>query len=568
MRIAAHRGNRLHAPENTLVSLVSAYTSGAQVLEFNLQLTGDGRLVISHDPTTERLSGRPGRILDLDLAELRKLDMSKTFKPRGADTFSYRPPGRRGIGIERFDTLLDNLPTDVECLIELKHDSSMGTGRRDEFVGGALAALAERQTLDRVVLYSKDPENLVLARRLAPGVRTALSEGELDEGGQRKLMTDIEADGLFVEVGSLLRPDGSLSEHGEELERLHRERGMRVGAVVCIRRARGPEAPAAGNVFTDKEFEVLRQHPFVWSLATDSMLDVAGFVRPSRVIVREPFAGTRVDTDRFSFGYAKANRYCHVFQEDGVHVKIAGYEGGEAPGADPLGPLEQRLSEIDQKLWNALRDWPFYSGGGFGLLRAIEGDFAAEVDYTTTRVGQATTLEMAVVNVNPGAHQPPWSDDGTPRLPATFRNKNIFFDPHGAPPFVGSEHDEDDGYRITVNLGSDYDSNSWGRPVGNGKALSGRLRLERRGTFFSAYFRNDSGPASLPGGDAAGKGLATDWVCSGVVRNESLNPRVYLRCAGKRWRQEHDDDPTRFFPVVPVEFVFANLEVTQFPGPP
>jgi hypothetical protein len=36
--------------------------------------------------------------------------------------------------------------------------------------------------------------------------------------------------------------------------------------------------------------------------------------------------------------------------------------------------------------------------------------------------------------------------------PASFRDKHTFYDPHGAPPYVGVEHDaEDDGWRINWN---------------------------------------------------------------------------------------------------------------------
>ena len=84
MRVLAHRGNRLHAPENTRTSLVSAYTAGAGALELDVQLTKDGRLVVSHDPTTERVAGANHTIIDTDLADLRKLGVGETFRPRCA----------------------------------------------------------------------------------------------------------------------------------------------------------------------------------------------------------------------------------------------------------------------------------------------------------------------------------------------------------------------------------------------------------------------------------------------------------------------------------------------------
>ncbi len=535
------------------MALISAYTAGAEVLELDVQLTRDGALVVSHDPTTDRLTGEAGTIIEMDVADIRKLDMSKTFQPRGSGEFDYRPPGRHQVEIETLPDLLDQLPRDVDKLIELKHDSTESTGRRGELVGPTVSALAARGMIGETVLYSKDRENLELARRLAPEVRIAAFDWELDLDAQRELMLDLKANGLLVEVSDLL--DGhELSAHGRELERLHSEHGLALGALVYVRRGENAE-----NVPTEEEYSVLSDHPFVWSLATDSMLDLEPFARRSFHLAAETFEGKDIDTDHYAFGYAKANRYCHVFQDDGVHVNIAEYDGDRSL---PDEPLERRVTEVEQRLWYALKDWPFYSGGGFGLLTAIEGDFVAEVDYTTTHVGQATTLEMAAVNANPSGHQPPWNKDGSPRLPATMRKKSIFFDPHGAPPFAGVEHDEDDGYRVNANLGTDYDNNYWGRPVGNGKAMSGRLRLERRGPFFSALYRNQEPANDAPAEATAG--LATDWVCAGVVRNESLNPHVFLRCAGKRWRQEREDDPHAYHPIVPVEFVFGNFEVRRF----
>jgi hypothetical protein len=51
---------------------------------------------------------------------------------------------------------------------------------------------------------------------------------------------------------------------------------------------------------------------------------------------------------------------------------------------------------------------------------------------------------------------------------------------------------------------------------------------------------------------------------SAVARNESLNPSVYVRVVGKRWRQENQTDPTQFSPVPANEFVFSNLSITRF----
>lgn len=529
MRVLAHRGNRLHAPENTRTSLISAYTAGAGALELDVQLTKDGRLVVSHDPTTERLTGENHAIIDTDLADLRKLDVGETFRPRGATEFHYRRPEKPGDQIETFPHLLGALPAEVPKVVEMKHDSSLTTGRRDEFVKKTCDAIAEQLKTDEVVLYSKDPENLRLARERLPDVRLAAFDWELTPDEQVGLVEQHGTDGVVIELGAILGSDGKLTDAGQRLEQLHAG-GLRVGAIVYLYR----DPP----VFTREEYEALREHDFVWSLATDSMLDVAPFVRPAQKLVNESFEGTETNTRVFSLGYAKANRYAHVHQHDGVHVDIAEYDG-KLKGD----------SKLEEGLWFALRDWPFYSGGGVGFVDAVEGDFAAEVSYEASRVGQASTLEMAAVNVPPAKSRGPLREDGSRFVPGE-RDRSNFFDPHGAPPFAGVEHDEDDGYRINANSGSAYDNNDYGRPVGDGTALSGRLRLERRGPYFSAYYRNDND--------------APDWVCVGVTRNDSLNERVFLRCAGKRWRQELEDDPSKYHPVVPVKFTFRDFEVTRF----
>jgi hypothetical protein len=267
-----------------------------------------------------------------------------------------------------------------------------------------------------------------------------------------------------------------------------------------------------------------------------------------RTLEKASFAGTAENAARFHFGYAKANRYGHVFQDDGVHVKLAPYEGRQLFG-DESDPTAAALSKLEERLYYAMKDWPFYSGGGVGTAFPLDGDFTAEVDYAWTTASQATMCEMAVINVDPAKHRPGWRTDanGQPvaNPPESFRDKNAFFDPHGCPPFVGAERDEDDGFRINWNLGTDYDNNQYGRPHGNGKAMAGRLRLDRRGGWFAAYYKDAGNP---------------DWVALGAVRNDSMNARVWLRCAAKRWRQEDPNGPG-FLPIPSNEVVFKDLAI-------
>ena len=48
--VLGHRGALGHFPEESLASFVDAYYDGADFIEFDLQITSDGYLIINHDP--------------------------------------------------------------------------------------------------------------------------------------------------------------------------------------------------------------------------------------------------------------------------------------------------------------------------------------------------------------------------------------------------------------------------------------------------------------------------------------------------------------------------------------
>lgn len=72
-----HRGTSQGATENTLYAFTKALRSGADGIELDIRRTRDGTLVISHDPTVDRLTEGSGFIKDLDLDRLR------SFRTRG-----------------------------------------------------------------------------------------------------------------------------------------------------------------------------------------------------------------------------------------------------------------------------------------------------------------------------------------------------------------------------------------------------------------------------------------------------------------------------------------------------
>lgn len=73
-RRAAHRGAGKLAPENTLAAMRLGASFGYRMFEFDAKLSGDGVVILMHDPTVERTTNGAGRVAGHTLAELMKLD--------------------------------------------------------------------------------------------------------------------------------------------------------------------------------------------------------------------------------------------------------------------------------------------------------------------------------------------------------------------------------------------------------------------------------------------------------------------------------------------------------------
>jgi glycerophosphoryl diester phosphodiesterase len=105
----AHRGDMKNAPENTIPAFESAVKLGAHQIEFDVQLSKDGELVIMHDATVDRTTDGNGAVSDHRFEELRALDAGSWFGPEFAGT---RIPTLR--------ETLDAIPETILCNVHLK----------------------------------------------------------------------------------------------------------------------------------------------------------------------------------------------------------------------------------------------------------------------------------------------------------------------------------------------------------------------------------------------------------------------------------------------------------------
>lgn len=79
-KYVAHRGLSMHAPENTVSSFELAGQSGFWGIECDTYCTTDGRWIVHHDRTVDRMTDGTGRVIDFTFEEIRKLNILSGYR--------------------------------------------------------------------------------------------------------------------------------------------------------------------------------------------------------------------------------------------------------------------------------------------------------------------------------------------------------------------------------------------------------------------------------------------------------------------------------------------------------
>ncbi|MBY4612870.1 glycerophosphoryl diester phosphodiesterase [Rhizobium redzepovicii] len=77
--IQAHRGASAVAPENTIAAFRAAAEQGAEWVELDVALLGDGTPVVIHDVSIDRCSSSKGNLADLTASDLKTIDAGAWF---------------------------------------------------------------------------------------------------------------------------------------------------------------------------------------------------------------------------------------------------------------------------------------------------------------------------------------------------------------------------------------------------------------------------------------------------------------------------------------------------------
>ena len=74
MIVIGHRGAMAYEPENTFSSFKKALKFGVPMIEFDVHMTSDGKVVVLHDETVNRTTNGSGRVDKLPYAQIKELD--------------------------------------------------------------------------------------------------------------------------------------------------------------------------------------------------------------------------------------------------------------------------------------------------------------------------------------------------------------------------------------------------------------------------------------------------------------------------------------------------------------
>ena len=155
--VIAHRGASAVAPESTRAALREAISAGVEMVELDVQLTRDMRLVVFHDIRLDRTTDGCGPLARTPYRQLARLDAGLWFSPRFVR--------ERVLLASQALRILRRTRTNLE----LKR-----TPHKALLVDRVLRCLRATRAGARVLVSSFDPSLIAIVHRRRPRLATAL----------------------------------------------------------------------------------------------------------------------------------------------------------------------------------------------------------------------------------------------------------------------------------------------------------------------------------------------------------------------------------------------------------
>lgn len=174
----AHQGGEDEFPSNTLYAFKRAVRAGADMLELDVGVTKDGKVIVMHDTTVDRVTNGKGTIVSKTIKQIRKLDGAYDFKRGGKYPFRGMATGKRkpAKGFKRTDfrvpTLVETMKAFPKTPINIEIKGRTPAEAVEEYVANAevLAALLKGTTRSDLVVVSFQQDAVDRFHELAPAI--------------------------------------------------------------------------------------------------------------------------------------------------------------------------------------------------------------------------------------------------------------------------------------------------------------------------------------------------------------------------------------------------------------
>ncbi len=193
VKIWAHRGCSMAYPENTLMAFqAAAKLPGITGIELDIQLSKDGEVVVFHDESLLRVTGREGKVGECTLAELRALSF-KGVEPGESDALLRIPT--LGEVLELLKPYCEERGLLIN--IELKTSIVRYPGIEQK----ALELVRQFHLEPFIVWSSFLPESVRIMKELSKEARTGILCSSLE--ACLSVMKEVPADALHPWIGGL-----------------------------------------------------------------------------------------------------------------------------------------------------------------------------------------------------------------------------------------------------------------------------------------------------------------------------------------------------------------------------
>ena len=163
--VIAHRGGRGLVPGNTIEASANALKLGASIIELDIQLTRDKKIVVRHDASIDTTSNASGLISELYFTDMQKYKYG--FNNIDYPDIKYKKPLQISLLEEFFEVFPEQ-----RFLIEIKP--------KDPSAADALCKTINNHDFsEKVLVGSFNTSTLRYFRRICPQVPTSLGRSEI-----------------------------------------------------------------------------------------------------------------------------------------------------------------------------------------------------------------------------------------------------------------------------------------------------------------------------------------------------------------------------------------------------